>query len=43
MEVFITGISGYIGQRILEILKERKKKFSARGVDLKPLPDNFRF
>jgi len=31
-----------LGQRILEILKERKKKFLVRGVDLKPPPDNFR-
>ena len=41
MEIFITGISGYIGQSILRVLKEKKRKFSVRGIDLKPLPDEF--
>ena len=33
-DIFITGVSGYIGKSILRVIKEEKKKFNIRGVDV---------
>jgi UDP-glucose 4-epimerase len=42
MEVFITGVSGYIGKSILKVLKDENKKVSVRAIDIKEPPDEFR-
>jgi UDP-glucose 4-epimerase len=41
-EIFITGVSGYIGKSILRVIKEEKKKFNIRGIDVTELPSEFR-
>jgi len=40
--IFITGVSGYIGKSILRVIKEEKKKFNIRGVDVVEPPAEFR-
>ncbi len=40
-EIFITGVSGYIGRSILTVIKEEKKKFNVRGIDVAELPSEF--
>jgi hypothetical protein len=30
-DIFITGVSGYIGKSILRVIKEEKKKFNIGG------------
>jgi UDP-glucose 4-epimerase len=41
-DIFITGVSGYIGKSILRVIKEEKKKFNIRGVDVVEPPSEFR-
>ncbi len=42
MTIFITGVSGYIGQSFLRLLeKEKKRKMEIRGIDVKELPQEF--
>lgn len=43
MKIFVTGISGYIGQSFLKIYKSNYKRgYEIRGVDIKELPSDLK-
>lgn len=43
MNVFVTGISGYIGQSFLKVFSERsKRRYTLKGIDVKELPPEFK-
>lgn len=43
MRIFVTGISGYIGQTFVKILNEKKKKgYEISGIDVKDIPQQLK-